>query len=50
MADNTWLWSVALRPIGLIVLLSMVYPFRILVQRKMKEGKWKRLLLRRVGS
>lgn len=43
-------WTMLLKPLVLLVLLSAAYPFRILVMRKMKDGKLKRLLLRRVGS
>jgi hypothetical protein len=44
------LWVALLKPIGLLVLFGAAYPFKVLVQRKMRDGKMKRLLLRRVGS
>ena len=52
MSDGTGMTGLAmlLRPIGLLVFLGMAYPFRILVQRKMKDGKLKRLLLRRIND
>lgn len=44
-----WWVGVALKPLGAFVLLLMAYPFKVLVQRKMRDGKLKRLLLRRVN-
>lgn len=42
--------SIFLRPFVLIVLfLCVLYPARLLVQRRMPDGRLKRLLLRRVA-
>jgi hypothetical protein len=43
-------WVALLKPIGLLILFGSAYPFKVLVQRKMRDGRLKRLLLRRVGS
>lgn len=42
--------TMLVKPLILIALFSMAYPFKLLVQRKMKDGKLKRLLLRRINS
>lgn len=44
-----WWLGIALKPFGAFVLLLMAWPVKVLVQRKMKDGKLKRLLLRRVN-
>lgn len=38
------------KPLGFLLLLSAAYPGRLLVQRFMKDGKLKRLLLRRINN
>lgn len=43
-------WAMALRPLALVLILAMVYPARIAVERWMKPGKLKSVLLRRVGG
>lgn len=43
-------WAMLLRPLVLVLLLLAVYPARIAVQRWMKPGKLKSLLLTRVGD
>ncbi len=43
-------WAMALRPLALVLILAAIYPVRLLVQRRMKPGKFKSLLLRRVGD
>jgi hypothetical protein len=48
--SNSVGWAMALRPLVLLLVLAAVYPFRIWVERKMKPGKLKSLLLRRVGD
>lgn len=46
----TWLLTFFLRPIILIVLfVAILYPARLATIRYMREGKLKRLLLRRVA-
>jgi len=45
-----WLLAVALKPIVLFVLLIPAVIVRVLVQRKMPDGRWKRLLLREVSE
>jgi hypothetical protein len=42
--------TMLVKPFALVLLLSVAYPFKLLVQRKMKEGKLKQLLLRRINS
>lgn len=44
-----WWLGLALKPFGAFVLLLMAWPVKVLVQRKMKEGKLKRLLLYRIN-
>lgn len=45
-----WLLALLLKPLILLVLgVFVLYPARMLVQKKMKDGKLKRLLLTRVG-
>lgn len=38
------------KPLGLLLLLGLAYPFKLLVQRRMKDGRLKRLLLRRIND
>ena len=46
-----FVWAILLKPFLLLVLSVLVLiPARIAVQRKMKDGKLKRLLLRRIGD
>lgn len=46
----TWALAVVLRPLAALVLFGLIcLPARIFVQKRMKEGPLKRLLLRRVG-
>lgn len=42
--------AMVVRPLVLVLLLIAVYPFRIWVERRMKPGKLKSILLRRVGD
>lgn len=44
-----WALGIALKGFGAFVLLLMAWPVKVLVQRKMKDGKLKRLLLRRIN-
>lgn len=46
---SLWWIGVALKPFGAVLLLLMAYPFKVLIQRTMREGKLKRLLLRRIN-
>lgn len=43
-------WAMALRPLALVLILAAIYPVRLLVERRMKPGKLKSILLRRVGG
>lgn len=45
-----WLAAIALKPVVLFVLLIPAVIIRVLIQRKMPDGKWKRLLLREVSE
>lgn len=46
-----WVWAVLLKPFAALFLFGVIcLPFRLLVQRRMKEGRLKRLLLKRVGG
>jgi hypothetical protein len=47
---SNFAWAMVVRPLVLILLLLAVYPFRIWVERKMKPGRLKSILLRRVGD
>jgi hypothetical protein len=42
-------WIAVLRPFALVVILGALYPVKFLIQRKMKDGKLKRLLLLRLN-
>lgn len=42
-------WGMALAPFMAMLFLAMAWPFKRLVQRKMKDGRLKRLLLRPIG-
>lgn len=43
-------WGMALAPFMLFLMLLVAWPFKRLVQRKMKDGRLKRLLLLRWGD
>lgn len=43
-------WVQVLKPFMLLAMLTIAMPFKMLVQRKMKDGWLKRLLLRRIGG
>jgi len=46
-----WLWSLLLRPLAAFLLLACVaLPIRMLISKKMPEGKMKRILLRRIAG
>ncbi len=46
-----WLWSLLLRPLAAFFLLACIaLPIRMLVFKKMREGRLKRLLLRRIAG
>lgn len=42
--------AMLIKPLGLILLLAAAYPFKLLVERYMRDGKLKRLLLRRIND
>lgn len=42
--------TMLVKPLGLILLLSAAYPFKLLVQKFMHDGRLKRLLLRRIND
>jgi hypothetical protein len=42
-------WAMLLKPFAFVLLLGIAYPFKIWVQRAMREGKLKSLLLRRIN-
>lgn len=42
-------WALVIRPLVLVLLLLAAYPARILVERCMRPGRLKSILLRRVG-
>lgn len=45
-----FVWGLLLKPLVAIVILGgIALPIRLAVQRRMKDGKLKRLLLRRIG-
>lgn len=45
-----FVWGIILKPfIALFILVGICLPGRLLVERKMKDGKLKRLLLRRIS-
>jgi hypothetical protein len=47
----TFVWAIVLKPFALLVLsVCVLIPARLAVQRRMKDGKLKRLLLRRIGD
>jgi hypothetical protein len=46
---SLWILGIALKGLGAVVLLSIAYPFKLLVMRHMKESKLKRLLLLRIN-
>lgn len=48
MSSSVFL-AIALKGFGAVILLAMAYPFKMLVVRYMKDGKFKRLLLTRVN-
>lgn len=41
--------AIALKGFGAVILLAMAYPFKMLVVRYMREGRFKRLLLTRIN-
>jgi hypothetical protein len=43
-------WGQALAPFMALLFLTIARPFRRLVERKMRDGKLKRLLLLRIGA
>lgn len=42
--------ALVLRPLVLFVLLLLIYPIKLLVEKKMPQGRLKSLLLRRIGG
>jgi hypothetical protein len=45
-----WLWALLIKPFALLLLFGFVcLPIKILVQSRMKDGKLKRLLLKRIS-
>lgn len=46
---STWLLALLVKPLTLIVVLLPGYLLKNSLARRMKEGKWKRLLLRRIN-
>ncbi len=51
MDIDPWFLSILLRPFGALILFGCIaLPGRLLVQKFMKDGKLKRLLLRRIGG
>jgi hypothetical protein len=48
---DPWIWAVLLKPFAALLFFGVfVLPGRLLVERCMKDGKLKRLLLKRVGG
>lgn len=48
--EHPWIWAVAARPFVMFILaLLVLWPARRAVQKHMKDGKLKRLLLRRIN-
>lgn len=47
--NGTWLLAVALKPLAFTVVLTPLVMLRRRLERTMKEGKLKRLLLRRLS-
>lgn len=46
---DAWAWALLLKPFALLVLaVTVLIPVRLLLQRKMRDGKLKRLLLWRI--
>lgn len=43
-------WMMVLKPFGFLLILLLLYPFRLAVIHFVPEGKLKRLLLFRVGG
>lgn len=48
--QETIFWTMLLKPVALLLLFGFAYLFRIWVQKGMRDGKLKRLLLRRVND
>ena len=42
-------WIMVLRPFGLLLILAALYPIKVLIQRKLPDGKLRRLLLYRLN-
>lgn len=48
---DTWVLAVLLKPFAALFLFGVIcLPFRLLVQRRMKDGRLKRLLLLRISG
>lgn len=51
MQLENWQWAILIKPFVAFVFIGLIaYPIRVLVQRKMPEGRLKRLLLLRLSK
>jgi hypothetical protein len=41
--------AMLVKPLVFVLILAIAYPFKLLVQRKLKNSKWRSILLRRIN-
>lgn len=47
--DDTMFWAMLIKPFAAVAVLVAIYPIKRAIQVYMKDGKLKRLLLRRIS-